>query len=175
MKYNPDLHHRKSIRLKNYDYSQNGVYFITICTKNRRCLFGTIDNNEMALNTLGIIVRDEWIKSFQIRKELEMDEYVIMPNHFHGIVSISYRNSSFSFSQSMKNKGLKYHSISSLVAGFKSSVTSKINKIQKQSSESIWQRNYHEHVIRNEEALQKIREYTRNNPLTWQNDSLFEK
>ncbi len=174
MKYHPDLHHRKSIRLKHYNYSQNGAYFITLCAKNRQCLFGEIINNKITLNDLGNIVREEWKKSFQIRYELEIDEFVIMPNHFHGIVFITRKSEQGYNYKSNSDQGPKNKSISSLVAGFKSSVTSKINALQKQTSESVWQRNYHEHVIRNEKSLQRIREYTINNPLTWKEDSLFE-
>lgn len=88
MQYNPDLHHRSSIRLKGYDYSQPGAYFITICTHNRACLFGHIVNGAMVLNDVGKIVADEWMKSDEIRNEIELDEWVVMPNHMHAIVMI---------------------------------------------------------------------------------------
>jgi len=86
--FNPELHHRRSIRLKNRDYSESGYYFITICCYNRACLFGKIVDNEMILNDYGQIARDEWIKSSSIRGEIELDEFVVMPNHFHAIVKI---------------------------------------------------------------------------------------
>ena len=88
MKYNPQHHHRRSIRLPNYDYSRSGIYFVTICTHQKQCLFGEIDRGKMFLNQIGNIVREEWLKSAQIRKEIELDEWVIMPNHLHGIVLI---------------------------------------------------------------------------------------
>jgi putative transposase len=93
MKFNPEIHHRRSIRLKGYDYSQNGAYFVTICSWNRECLFGEIagiktDNPEMILNEYGKIVHDEWMRTVLIRKEIEIDEFIVMPNHFHGIVFI---------------------------------------------------------------------------------------
>ena len=91
MKFNPDSHHRRSIRLQGYDYSLAGAYFITICTKNRECLFGEIITNGISLNNFGMIARDEWIKSAAIRFEIELDEFVVMPNHFHGIVVIHGR------------------------------------------------------------------------------------
>lgn len=89
MKYNPEAHHRRSIRLKGYDYSQAGAYFITICTQSRECLFGEIMDREMRLNEAGKIVADEWIKSAEIRNEIELDTWVVMPNHFHGIVIVA--------------------------------------------------------------------------------------
>ena len=88
MKYNPEIHHRHSIRLKGYDYSSNGAYFITICVKNRECIFGEIINGEMYLNDYGKIVSEEWLKTEKVRKNIIIDEFVIMPNHFHGIIII---------------------------------------------------------------------------------------
>jgi putative transposase len=87
-RYNPDILHRKSIRLKGYDYSQAGEYFITLCCYDRQCLFGHIQNGEMTLNQFGQIARDEWIKSAQIRSEIKLHQFVVMPNHIHGIVEI---------------------------------------------------------------------------------------
>lgn len=96
MKFNPEIHHRRSIRLKGYDYSSNGAYFVTICSWNRECLFGEISGMnmskpEMILNEYGEIVHDEWIKTGLIRKEIEIDEFIVMPNHFHGIVFLQGR------------------------------------------------------------------------------------
>jgi len=89
MTYNPDIHHRHSIRLKDYDYSQNGAYFVTICTWQRECLFGEIVNGEMVLNDMGLIVVDEWEKTAIVRKNVILDEFVLMPNHFHGVIFFS--------------------------------------------------------------------------------------
>ncbi|XGB43143.1 MAG: hypothetical protein LVS60_04975 [Nodosilinea sp. LVE1205-7] len=88
MKYNPDIHHRRSIRLKGYDYSQNGLYFVTICTQNRHHLFGTITNGQMALNPMGEIVHDEWFKTASMRPNIRLHEFIVMPNHIHGIIEI---------------------------------------------------------------------------------------
>nr|VFJ44204.1 MAG: hypothetical protein BECKFW1821A_GA0114235_100619 [Candidatus Kentron sp. FW]VFJ58227.1 MAG: hypothetical protein BECKFW1821B_GA0114236_104011 [Candidatus Kentron sp. FW] len=91
MIYNPDIHHRRSIRLRGYDYSQAGAYFVTICTQNQECLFGKIADGEMRLNDAGKIVAEEWTRSEVIRDEIELDEWVVMPNHFHGILVITGR------------------------------------------------------------------------------------
>jgi len=88
MKYDPDKHHRRSVRLKGYDYSQNGAYFITICTQNRECLFGKIVNRKMLINDAGKIAYDEWIKTGKMRKNIIIDQFIIMPNHIHGIIII---------------------------------------------------------------------------------------
>jgi putative transposase len=86
MKYDPDKHHRRSLRLPGYDYSQPGAYFVTICAHQRQCIFGEIIDGQMRLNQYGVIVADEWQKSSIIRREIELDAWVVMPNHFHGIV-----------------------------------------------------------------------------------------
>ncbi len=172
MTYDSDIHHRRSIRLKNYDYSQNGAYFITLCTHERKCLFGMINDNQVILNEAGIVVQEEWIKSFKIRQELAMDEYVIMPNHFHAIVFI-LNSKTKQRDLSIKINGHGNKSIGSLVAGFKSAVTKRINGLSHFSGDLIWQRNYHEHIIRHDKALEKLRAYTINNPFTWKKDSLF--
>ena len=172
MTYNSTIHHRRSVRLKNYDYSQNGAYFITLCTHERKNLFGHIDSDEMHLNALGRIVQEEWLKSFKIRKELAMDAYIITPNHLHGIVFIAHQYNKNHLS--LKNKsGPRHQSIGSFVIGFKSAVTQRISNNYDIPKGYVWQRNYHEHIIRCEESLNKIREYTLNNPVTWQKDSLF--
>ena len=174
MKYDPNKHHRRSIRLPGYDYSQAGFYFVTICCQGRQCLFGKISNGEMQLNQYGEIVRQEWLKSPAIRQEIELDEYVVMPNHFHGIVIIqpvrANRRSPLPSNRSPLR--MQPRSLSSFIAGFKSSVTKKINIIRHTPGTKIWQRNYYEHIIRNETALNKIRQYIINNPLSWEIDQL---
>lgn len=88
MKYDPQTHHRQSIRLKNYDYSQPGSYFITICTQDRKCLFGEIKNGVVNLNKIGELVKNEWLRTSEIRPNIIVDEFVIMPNHLHIILII---------------------------------------------------------------------------------------
>ena len=183
-----------SIRLKGYDYSQSGLYFITICCYQRECLFGNIMNSQIILNNFGQLIKEEWLKSAEIRKEIEFDDFVIMPNHFHGIVIINQEiNSDFMKNdvdfqdnnvgangrsplqqiQSSRPKiSMKPKSISSLIAGFKSATTKKINIIRNTPQNPVWQRNYYDHIIRNDESLARIREYVQNNPLSWENDQL---
>ncbi len=183
MKYNPQHHHRRSIRLPNYDYSRSGIYFVTICTHQKQCLFGEIDRGKMFLNQIGNIVRQEWLKSARIRKEIELDKYVIMPNHLHGIVIIQNNNDR---KNAINNKGAslaplrnnvvdisrqrKPRSLSSFVAGFKSSVTKRMKTFCTQPNPPVWQRNYYESIVGDEQQLARIRQYILNNPQKWEED-----
>ena len=178
MPYNPEKHHRRSIRLRNYDYSQTGAYFITLCTQNRECLFGEIIvgangvRPKMILNEYGMIARDEWIKSAAIRFEIELDEFVVMPNHFHGIVVIHGRGDR-PVAPTEYRPGPQPKSIGALVAGFKSAVTKRINQIRKTPGIPVWQRNFYDHIIRVENELNRIREYIRYNPMQWEEDEYY--
>ena len=180
MTYKPDIHKRQSIRIKGYDYSQSGLYFITICCYQRECLFGNIINSQMMLNNFGELVKEEWLKSAEIRKEIEFDEFVIMPNHLHGIVIINQEINNVDANNNVGANGraplqkisMKPKSLSSLIAGFKSAATKKINIIRNTHQNPVWQRNYYDHIIRNDESLARIREYLQNNLLSWENDQL---
>ncbi len=183
MKYDPDKHHRRSIRLPGYDYSQSGAYFVTICAYQRQCLFGDVVDGQMRLNQYGAIVADEWQKSSVIRREIELDQWVVMPNHFHGIVIIQnpvrangVRPCRWSNGSSPRDispsSQMKPKSLSSLMAGFKSITTKKINILRDAPGTPLWQRNYYEHIIRDRDAMNKIRQYIINNPLSWDVDRL---
>ena len=163
--------HRKSIRLKEYDYSTPGEYFITICTYDHEWIFGGIVDNEMVLNENGKIVQEEWEKTAIIRKEIELDEYIVMPNHFHGIVIIKYE-SRISMNDPVGTHGRaslqrKPRSLGSLIAGFKSVVTKRINELHKTPGSPLWQARYYDHIIRNENELNNIRNYISANVLQW--------
>jgi REP element-mobilizing transposase RayT len=218
MPYNPLFHNRHSIRLQGYDYSSEGAYFLTICTYQHQHMFGNIDEGVMYLNQYGQIVHDEWEKSAIIRAEIELGEYVIMPNHMHAIVFIvddprrgvrpnapttnanttntNTKNTNTKNTNMMnvnmmnvnmmnvnttygktnsenKPSGLQSKSIGSLISGFKSSVTKQINLIRNTPGEPVWQRNYWDHIIRNDESFDKIEDYIINNPLNWHQDQLF--
>lgn len=184
MKFNPEKHHRRSIRLKDYDYSAGGAYFITICTFQRQCLFGNITNAEMELSPLGKIVANEWLRTPQIRPNFELNEWIVMPNHIHGIIIINspkQSNDGFVGAHSAPlpdisvQKGIAYRrprSLSSFISGFKSATTKQINIQRDAAGTPTWQRNYYDHIIRNDKSLQYIRQYIQNNPATWQDDQL---
>ena len=188
MKYNPKIHHRRSIRLQNYDYSQEGSYFITICTKNRESLFGEISDGKMQLNIAGQIANDEWLKTPQVRPSISLGAFVVMPNHVHGIINIFAKGTLLHGRGTMHRAPTKVYmeiptveqfgkptsnTIPTIIRGYKSAVTSKINELQGTWGQSIWQRNYHEHVIRNEESYKHISEYIINNTRKWKDDCYY--
>lgn len=188
MKYNPTIHHRRSIRLKGYDYSQNGAYFVTICTQNRECLFGKIMDGKMVLNDAGKIIQTEWEKLPQQFQNIELDVFVVMPNHFHGIVVIQNENdvdvggplvgTQNGNGQPQGIAPTDKKTIGDIIGAFKSLTTNEYIRGVKNGKfppfeKQIWQRNYHEHIIRNEQSLDKIREYIMYNPQKWQNDVFF--
>lgn len=183
MPYNPAIHYRRSIRLPGYDYTQSGAYFVTICAYQKECLFGEIVDGQMRLNQYGQIVADEWKQSSVIRKEIQLDASIVMPNHFHGIVVITNNMIQVSDRVEANNpvgancrsplqSSMKPKSLSSLIAGFKSITTKQINILRNAPGTSVWQRNYYEHIIRSQDALNRIREYIINNPNSWETDQL---
>lgn len=123
MAYNPEKHHRRSIRLKDYDYSKEGIYFITMCVRDRFHLLGDIKNGKMELNEFGKIAEEEWLKSVEIRGNISLGEYVIMPNHIHGIIQIN-------FSKGKNNHTGEFRSpsqtIGAIIRGFKGAATKRI-------------------------------------------------
>ena len=170
MKYDPEKHHRRSIRLKEYDYSQSGAYFITICVYNRECLFGEIVNGEMRLNEWGTIVENELLKTPELRPNVLLDEYVVMPNHIHGIVVIMDNCRGVLQYAPTRRFRSPSQTIGAIVRGFKSTTTKRINEMRIAPGMPVWQRNYYEHIIRNEDKLNEIREYIIGNPIKWAED-----
>jgi putative transposase len=169
MTIRPEARRRRSIRLQDYDYALAGAYFITMVTQNRKCLFGEIVDGEIKLNDCGQTVQDEWEKSAQIREEIELDAFVVMPNHVHGIVVITAR-AGRATGRSPLQSGPDKRSLGAFVGGFKSVITKRINASHGLPGTPVWQRNYFEHVIRNEESLHRIRQYVLDNPTRWEFD-----
>ncbi|MBN2039158.1 MAG: hypothetical protein JW864_03895 [Spirochaetes bacterium] len=178
-------YHRRSIRLKEYDYSSAGAYFVTICTQNRECVFGEIINDNMILNKYGEIVADEWLKTPEIRKNVGLDSWIVMPNHFHCIIIINYscrgvlQYAPTMLQNSPSNKipdtsafRSPSQTIGAIIRGFKSAVTKRVNEIKQEYNAKLWQRNYWEHIIRNEEELYHITRYIIENPIKWNIDKL---
>ncbi len=181
MAYDSSKHRRHSIRLRGYDYSQAGAYFVTVCTQNRECLFGEIADGEMRLNDAGKIVRDEWLRTGDIRPNVELDAFAVMPNHFHGIIILHpdcrgtlqraptvERAPTMQRVPTVEQFGKSTsNTVPTIVRLFKSASTKRINELCHTPGVSVWQRNYYEHIIRNNESLYKIREYIVNNPMQW--------
>jgi len=216
MSYNPAIHHRRSIRLKGYDYSRAGLYFITICVQDRVCLFGKIENAGMILNDAGIIIKKWWQKIPEKYPDIKLDNYQIMPNHFHAIIinngipvvradprvcpfngespfagSIQGEHNfagsiqgEHNFAGSIRGEHNSAGSIrgehmgsplSCIVQWFKTMTTNEYirgvkNLGWKKFNGKLWQRNYWEHIIRNEQSYQRISEYIINNPAKWNDD-----
>ena len=164
-----------------------GAYFITLCTHGRECLFGQIIDGEMRLNALGEIARAEWELTGRLRADIELGQYVIMPNHFHGIIWIiddrgrgtardggrgTARRAPTTTTHEQFGKPVA-GSIPTIVRAFKSAVTRQINQVRQTPGAPVWQRNYYEHIIRDERSWQNIAAYILNNPRQWELDQLF--
>ena len=188
MKYDTAVHHRRSIRLRGYDYSLAGAYFMTICTQSRTCLFGEIVNGEMVLNDAGRIAQKCWLDIPTHFPHAELDEFVVMPNHIHGIVVITGNVGAKNFSplhkyspqracapqracvpQGHRPSGTS-KTIGSIVRGFKIGVTKWMRA--NTPVHDVWQRNYYEHIVRNNNELNRIHEYIAGNPARWESDHL---
>jgi REP element-mobilizing transposase RayT len=206
--YNPNIHLRKSIRLRGYDYSKAGLYYITICTEDNKCLFGKIvpagdkfkSHHEMILNDAGENVDCCWLMIPEHFPNVVLHEYVIMPNHIHGIIELrkkpvgSVGVENFQPLQSMNdsetNVGVQNfeplhiepqrrneyqkiipHSIGSIIRGFKTGATKWFRN--NTNIEKIWLRNYYEHIIRNEPSYEQIANYIIENPDNWKKDDFY--
>jgi REP element-mobilizing transposase RayT len=218
--------HRRSIRLKDYDYSQVGMYFLTIVSHERELLFGQVVDNVMQLNGSGEIMRAEWLRTPEVRPNVILDAFVVMPNHVHGIIIISdvpekgvkhyaptvkcapnagmilnrrdvrpyaqtqdrvpNRRGVRPYAQTKQEnetqpKGVKHHAptairspgqtVGAIVRGFKSVTTIAINNRRNTPGRPVWQRNYYEHIVRSEKALNAIRQYIDGNPGQWAQDT----
>jgi REP element-mobilizing transposase RayT len=189
MSYNPDIHHRKSIRLKGYDYSKEGLYFITICTQNREHLFGEIVDDKMILNNAGQMIDKIWFSLKDEFKNIDISEYVIMPNHFHCIIEIKIVGAESISAQDCGEQSKRADiesaptgkpNIPKIIQTFKRHTTIEYIKMVKDEivppfEKQIWQRNYYENIIRNEKQYIMVSEYIKNNPLKWTDDKYYEE
>ncbi|MEJ5342476.1 MAG: transposase [Thermogutta sp.] len=194
MRFDPERHHRRSIRLRGYDYTQPGAYFVTVCTQGRASLFGEVADGEMRLNEVGRIVQRCWEAIPEHFPHIELGAFVVMPNHVHGILVITGAPHDLVGSRHavplqndvpppnnalISNNAVPLQerlgkpvagSIPTIVRSFKSAVTREVNALRGTPGAPVWQRNYYEHIIWNEESLQRIREYIWTNPLGWHLD-----
>ncbi len=227
MGYNPQRHHRRSIRLKGYDYTSPGAYFVTICTQDHVCTFGEVVEGDMRLNPYGRVVNTYWSRIPRHFPHVTLDAWAVMPNHVHGIIVITDAPSSGDTSSPVDKRGCgrrgeaipvrptvmedgngptacpvenddagiasplqtsqhasrhptppphprgaPSRSLGAIVGNFKSITTRRINGMKHTPGGQVWQRNYWEHIIRNERAFQRIRQYIENNPALWEQDQL---
>jgi putative transposase len=161
MQYDPEKHHRRSIRLKGYDYSQDGMYFVTICARDRTCLFGEIVEGSARLNPFGEIVSHCWEALPDHYSTVELDGLVVMPNHIHGILFLGEGTGAD-----------KRHTLGEIVRGFKTFSAQRINEQREMPGTSVWQRGFYEHIVRSDRALERLRGYIWENPARWEMDRL---
>ena len=178
--YDPNLHHRRSIRLTGYDYSQCGAYFVTICVQKRELLFGNLVDGQMQVNEVGVMVKHMWEWLPQQYPYVSIDEFVVMPNHFHGILIIENRGGGSIQGGSRTAPTEKRKPVGRLIGVFKTVTTKRFNETRCSPGEgrggsrtALWQRNYYEHSIRNEDDFRCIAEYIQTNPLHWRRDELW--
>ncbi len=162
-----DLRERKLNRLPGFDYSSPGAYFVTICTKDRINWFGEIKNKRIELNVYGNVVSNTWSNIPKYYENVLLDEWIIMPNHLHGIIHI-VGDEHCSSPTGKNNYGL----ISKIVKSFKE-ITLKTIRMKFKQIDFTWQRSFYDHIIRNEYSLFRIQEYIRNNPVKWELDRYY--
>lgn len=213
--YNPAIHHRRSIRLKGYNYAKEGMYFVTLCCEAKRKLFGEVIEGEMILNTSGQIIHTEWEQTAKIRNNIELHDFIVMPDHFHAIIEI-IENKGNSELIDQKNAPATFSSpkqtLGSIIRGFKGASSKRLKEFYFKGdkkdldtgellfaptgespidrtgelqfapsealfalSDKIWQRNYYESIIFDQEAYFRISKYIRNNPIKWHLDKLAKK
>ena len=174
----PPRNARRSVRLRGYDYRQAGVYFVTVCTHRKIKAFGSISEGEMITNDLGCVVSNEWRHIAEARANVQLDLYVVMPNHLHGIIIIDDRleRDSYRFDKAFnRNQSgtLQAGSLGAIVGHFKAAVSRRAKRANVGCQRKIWQRSYYEHIIRNEKSLNEIRRYIIDNPERWSEDTLY--
>lgn len=173
MKHDPEIHHRRSQRLAGYDYRQNGAYFVTLCTHARECLFGDVVDGTMELSPLGDIVLDGWLWTPVVRPDVSLDAYVIMPNHLHGII-VLHRHGQYLGDVDLRPgsppAGPMSGSLGAIINQVKSTSARRINRLRGLTGAPVWQRDYHDHIVRNESDLDRIRAYIEDNPARWRDD-----
>ena len=167
------LPNRRSVRLPDPDYTEPGAYFVTLCTHDRRCILSEVTLDGLRPTPIGEIVCDEWRRSADLRAEVELDAFVVMPNHIHGIVVIGGTSP-------RDHRGPRAHgraplrrparSLGAFVAGFKAAATSHINRLAGTPGAPVWQRNYYEHIIRSDKEFARVRQYIAENPGRWAED-----
>ena len=167
MRFNPDIHNRQSIRLQNYDYASGGAYYVTLCSKNRDSIFSRIHVGaglapaQVELTAIGKIIDKNWRNIHNEYANIDIDEFIIMPNHLHGIL----------FKRATARVA---PTLGQIIGKFKSKCSTEYLKYIYENNindiAQIWQRNYYEHIIRSKESLEEIRKYIVNNPFTWESD-----
>jgi putative transposase len=187
MQYDPPRHHRRSIRLRGYDYAQGGMYYVTLTIQDREDILGSAIGDKIELSSFGEIALEEWERTPIVRPEVMLDKFVIMPDHLHGIIVICEERNGVTLSLSTL-VGANRHSpqrltpfrspsrtLGAIIWGFKGASTKRINAQRGTPGERLWQRNYYEHIIRDEKDYRRIQKYILENPscLTLKSESMI--
>jgi len=167
MKFDPDRHHRRSIRLPGYDYGQPGAYFVTICTYRRECTLGVVRERKVLLSVSGNIVEQSWCALSDHFLFVELDTFVIMPNHLHGIIIVKDYDQKDAL---VLSNGTRSRSVGSVVQNFKSVSTRKVNQVFGKCGMTFWQRGYYERIVRDDTEWNSLRQYIASNPERWTNN-----
>ncbi|MFQ5486780.1 MAG: transposase [Desulfobacterales bacterium] len=170
MKSISEKRNRRLMRLKSYDYSKDGAYFVTICVQKKECLLGQVVDGVMELNDAGKTIGHAWSDLPSRYASAELDEVVIMPNHIHGIIVINDTDVGAGLALPNKGAASGAPTLGDIVRVFKSISTRNVNRLLSRLGQPVWQRNYFDRIIRNEDELNRIRQYIANNPLQWQID-----
>jgi REP element-mobilizing transposase RayT len=185
MTIEPEQQHRKSIRMKGYDHSLPGAYFVTILSKRRASIFGNVVKGDVILSSIGLVVQDCWNNIPINSSIITLDDFVLMPNHLHGILIIlksdskgeafskigsTIETSLLENASPLRPRGTQSGSLGSIIQNFKSVSTRLVNRRFFEPGNKIWQRNYYERIIRNDRELNAVRQYIRNNPVFWDED-----
>jgi REP element-mobilizing transposase RayT len=183
-RYDPTRHHRRSIRLKGFDYTRAGAYFVTLCAWRRECVFGEVSAGVVQLSEVGQAVVACWQALPRHFERVTLDAMVVMPNHLHGILLLTAQGKGEAFAKQdldittthtanaspQRPIGTQPGSLGAIIQNYKSIATRRINALRGTPGLPVWQRNYYEHIIRNERALEAIRRYIHNNPRQWSLD-----
>ena len=168
--YDPGRHHRRSVRMSRWDYASGGYYFVTVCTHQRDCLFGSVVEGEMALSPLGRAVDTLWHRNLQRSDPAELDVMQVMPNHLHAILILTGTDE-----DEPAEGAPKYRSgtLGAIIGNLKGVCARRINTIRHTPGAPVWQSSYWEHVVRSERELDAVRTYIVSNPATWSDDRLY--
>ncbi len=173
---------RRSIRLRDYDYTSEGMYFITLCAHLRACAFAQVDDARAHLSEIGRIIEEEWYRTAELRPYVLLDAFIIMPNHVHGVIMIIDEDRASALLVGAQRAvplpppnprsfgQMKPRSLPAIVRAFKSATTRRTNELRGTPGIPLWQRNYYEHVIRSRHALDRVRNYIVDNPARWPDD-----
>jgi putative transposase len=165
-------YNRRSIRVQGFDYTRAGAYFVTICAWKRACIFGEVPESGIVLSKSGEILKEEWLNTAVIRPYVTLDEFAVMPNHFHGILwLLRDEQGTARRAPTMERFGKPVTgSLPTIIRAFKAAVTRRISALRTSGKGEVWQRGYYEHVIRDDASLNRIRKYIINNPCSWELD-----